>query len=76
MESFIVKGDEGQWAEALLNRKNGDPEEGGIVQIKVNSNTNNSKRRQGKVDLNDEVANKKRRKTDKMKHEKKSREKR
>lgn len=71
MASFVIKGDEKQWTEALKNR-NSAPEEGGIVQIKINGNTTHSKRRPDKSDFDEEAANKKRRKAKKVKNDKKS----
>lgn len=76
MERFIVKGNEDQWAEALMSKKTDDPDESDLVQIKVNSSAKDSKRRKDKVDVNDETANRKRRKADKVKQEKKSKDKR
>ena len=69
MASFIVKGDDEQWSNALVK-------DGSIVQIKVNGNSMNSKRRHDKSDRGEEASNRKRKKTSKMKNEKKPREKR
>ena len=76
MANFAVKGDDDQWKEALMSRKTGTPQEVGIVQIKLNGNIVNSKRKPEKRDADDEAANKKKRKGGNMKHEKKPREKR
>ena len=72
MESSIVKG----IVEALMSKNSGDPEDGGIVQIKISSQTNKSKRVRDSFDKNVEVAKKIKRKPEKNRHEKKPREKR
>jgi hypothetical protein len=74
MESFIVKGNDNQWTEALMSKKSGGPEDGGIVQIKINAQSNKLKRVRDS-DKKVGMAKKTKRKPEKEKPEKKPKEK-